>query len=177
MDIMQNSIAAGSRLTELFVNEQPTEDFLEFTVKDNGCGMDKEQLKKVVDPYTTGRTTRRVGLGIPLLKSACENTGGALGISSEKNKGTTLTATFGYSHIDREPLGDMAQTILQIITSYEDVDFVYTHKVEKKEYSLDTRELKKILGDVSFNLPEITLWLSEYLKENENELYKKTGKE
>ena len=171
MDIMQNSIAAGSSLTELNLNEQPDADFLEFTITDNGCGMDEETVKKVIDPYTTGRTTRRVGLGIPLLKLAAESTGGGIDITSKKGVGTTVTAKFGYHHIDREPLGDMAETIHQIITSYEETDFIYRHKVGKKEYSLDTRELKKILDGVSFKTPDVTLWLLDYLRENEKELY------
>ena len=175
MDIMQNSIAAGSTLTRLDLNEQPEADFLEFSITDNGCGMDAETVKKVIDPYTTGRTTRRVGLGIPLLKLAAESTGGGISIESEKGKGTKLTARFGYHHIDREPLGDMAETMHQIITSFEDSDFVYTHKIKDKEYYLDTRELKKILNGVSFKNPEVTLWLLEYLKENETEI--RSGKE
>lgn len=158
-------------MTELDLNEQPEEDFLEFTITDNGCGMDEDTLKKVIDPYTTGRTTRRVGLGIPLLKLACESTGGGISISSEKGKGTKVCARFGYHHIDREPLGDMAETMHQIITSYEGADFIYKHRVGEKEYALDTRELKTILNGVSFNNPEVTLWLLDYLKENENELY------
>lgn len=171
MDIMQNSIAAGSSLTELNLNEQPSADFLEFTITDNGCGMDEETVKKVIDPYTTGRTTRRVGLGIPLLKLAAESTGGGIEITSKKGVGTKVTAKFGYNHIDREPLGDMAETIHQIITSYEEVDFIYRHKVGDREYSLDTREIKKILGGVSFKAPDVTLWLLDYLRENEKELY------
>lgn len=175
MDIMQNSVTAGSTLTGLVLNEQPQEDFLEFTITDNGCGMDEKTVKNVIDPYTTGRTTRRVGLGIPLLKHAAESTGGSFFITSEKGKGTTVYARFGYSHIDREPLGDMAQTMHQIITSFEDADFVYKHRIEDKEYELDTRELKKILNGVSFKNSEVTLWLLEYLKENESEI--KSGKE
>lgn len=171
MDILQNSTAAGATLIELKVNEQPKEDILEFSIKDNGCGMDEEMVKRVIDPFTTGRTTRRVGLGIPLLKLACENTGGGIAIESQKGVGTTVTARFGYSHIDREPLGDMAQTVLQIITSYEETDFVYSHTVGEKNFSLDTRELKKILNGVSFKTPEVTLWIMEYLQEGESGLY------
>ncbi len=170
MDIMQNSVVAGATLVELILDEQPDKDYLTFTVTDNGCGMSEDLLKRVVDPYTTGRTTRRVGLGIPLVKLACENTGGELGIQSEVGKGTTLSAKFGYHHIDRAPVGDMAQTIHQLITAYEEIDFIYKHLVGDKEFSLDTRELKKILNGVSFKEPEVTMWLLEYLKEGENEI-------
>lgn len=169
-DIMQNSVAAGATLVTLEVNEQPSSDVLEFEITDNGCGMEEETLKNVTDPYTTGRTTRRVGLGIPLLKHAAESTGGSFSVKSKKGVGTCVYAKFGYSHIDREPLGDMTQTMLQIITSFEDTDFVYVHKIKDKEFKIDTRELKKILDGVSFKNFEVTRWLEEYLKENEADL-------
>ena len=138
--------------------------------KKNGKGMSEEMVKKVVDPFTTGRTTRKVGLGIPLIKMAAENTGGSFLLESEPGVGTTLTAIFVLSSIDRQPLGNMAETMLGMVTSYEQVDFLYLHKVNEKEFSFDTREIKKILGDVSLKEPEVYMWLSGYLKEGEAEL-------
>ena len=171
LDIMQNSVVAGASLIELSVNEQPDEDILEFTVTDNGCGMDEDMVKRVIDPYTTGRTTRRVGLGIPLLKLAAENAGGGISLKSEVGKGTRISASFGYNHIDRQPLGDMSQTMHQLITAYEDIDFLYIHKVGDKSFEVDTRELKKVLSGVSFKTNEVMMWLMEFLKEGEAELY------
>ena len=168
---MQNSVVAGASLIELSVNEQPDEDILEFTVTDNGCGMDEDMVKRVIDPYTTGRTTRRVGLGIPLLKLAAENAGGGISLKSEVGKGTRISASFGYNHIDRQPLGDMSQTMHQLITAYEDIDFLYIHKVGDKSFEVDTRELKKVLSGVSFKTNEVMMWLMEFLKEGEAELY------
>jgi len=172
MDIMQNSIVAGATLVELDLYENAEEDMIKFTITDNGCGMDENMVKAVVDPFTTGRTTRRVGLGIPLLKLAAQMTGGDIELKSKKGEGTTIRAWFGYHHIDREPLGDMAQTVQQIITSYEEIDFVYRHSVGKNTFSIDTREFKKILKGVSFKTPEVTLWILEYLKDNEKEVYR-----
>ena len=171
LDIMQNSIVAGASLVELTVIEDKEADVLKFTISDNGCGMSSEMLKRVTDPFTTSRTTRKVGMGIPLLKLAAENTGGGIELSSEVGVGTVISATFGYSHIDRQPLGDMAETILGIVASYEETDFVYIHRVNDKEYKLDTREIKTVLGGVSLRQPEVTIWLKGYLEENENELY------
>lgn len=173
LDILQNSITAGADLVELILTEQPKDDFLEFSIIDNGCGMDEEMVKKVIDPFTTGRTTRKVGLGIPLLKLAAENTGGTIEIISEVGKGTRISAKFGYHHIDRAPLGDMVQTMLQVITSYEDTtDFLYTHTIGEKEFKVDTRQIKKILDGVSLKTPDVTAWLLEYLKEGEAEILK-----
>lgn len=172
LDIVQNSVAAGAKLITLDLIEDENTDLLEFSIKDDGCGMTEETLKKVTDPFTTGRTTRRVGLGIPLLKAAAELTGGGLELTSEPGVGTTVTARFVYDSIDRQPLGNMAETILGLITSYENIDFVYYHRVNEKKFTIDTREIKGILGEVSLNEPEVVLWLSGFLNENETELYK-----
>ncbi|MBQ4145704.1 MAG: ATP-binding protein [Clostridia bacterium] len=171
LDITQNSIVAGASLIELTVIESKKEDFLKFEIRDNGCGMTQEQVEAVKDPFTTSRKTRRVGLGIPLLKMAAELTGGGIDISSQKGVGTIISARFGFSHIDRQPLGNMAETILGLVTSHQEIDFVYRHKVENKEYSLDTREMKELLGGVAFTEPAVMLWLSDFLRENEASLY------
>lgn len=171
LDILQNSITAGATLIELSLIEDEAADLLSFTITDNGKGMSEEMVRQVTDPFVTGRKTRKVGLGIPLLKAAAEHTGGGVKIQSAVGRGTSLCAEFGYRHIDRQPLGDMAETMLGVLTSYEQVDFVYYHRVNKKEYTLDTRQIKEILGEVSFQEPEVLLWLSDFLKENEAALY------
>lgn len=172
LDIMHNSIAAGATLIRLELTENTAEDVLQFRITDNGKGMPPEMVKRVVDPFTTSRTTRKVGLGIPLLKMAAEQTGGGISLSSREGEGTVISARFGYSHIDRQPLGNMAETMLGLITSHEQIDFRYLHRVDDREYTLDTREMKEILGGVSFTEPEVTLWLSEFLRENEEALYR-----
>lgn len=168
LDILHNSIAAGATLVEVTVVEDTMEDILEFSITDNGKGMSPEFVQKVIDPFTTSRTTRKVGLGIPLLKQAAEECGGGLSIESEVGVGTTVTARFVHSHIDRQPLGDMAETMHGVMTSFENVDFVYTHTVDGNTFSVDTREIKKILGGVPLNAPEVLLWLLEYLRDGEN---------
>lgn len=169
-DILQNSITAGATLITLDVTEDEAADLLSFSITDNGCGMDEEMAARVIDPFTTGRTTRKVGLGIPLLKLAAENTGGGIQLKSKVGCGTTIQARFGYHHIDREPLGDMAETVHQAVTAHEEIDFVYTHKKNDNSFSMDTRELKKALGGVPFHTPEVSLWILEYLREGEESL-------
>ena len=172
LDIMQNSVSADATLIELKVYENTEENILSFSVIDNGKGMSEEFLKVVEDPFTTGRTTRKVGLGIPLLKHACEQTGGSLEITSRVGVGTRVLAKFIYDSIDRQPLGDMAQTMHQLITSFEEIDFLYSHIVDGEEFSIDTREIKKILGDVSLKENAVSLWILEYIKEGEMQLVK-----
>ncbi|MBS7298935.1 MAG: ATP-binding protein [Eubacteriales bacterium] len=177
LDIVQNSVAAKAELIEVEIVEDIEADTLTITITDNGCGMSEEMVKKVVDPFTTGRKTRRVGLGIPLFKLAAELTGGDFEIESELGKGTRILARFGHSHIDRQPLGDIASTMHQLIVMNENTDFLYVHKVNGNEFKLDTREVKEILGGVSLAEYEVMVWLLEYLKENEDSLYKTVGKE
>ena len=171
LDIMQNSIAADATLVELFINEKESDDIFEFYIKDNGKGMDSEFLKNVTSPFTTKRTTRKVGLGIPLLKLAAENTGGGIKIESEVGKGTKIDAYFSYSSIDRMPLGNIVETMFMLVTSYIDIDFLYTHRVNEKEFILDTRQMREILQGVPFNEPDVSAWILGYLKEGEEELY------
>ena len=130
--------------------------------------MTKEQLEAVRDPFFTTRTTRKVGLGVPLFKMAAEMTGGGLTIESELGKGTTVTAVFKTDHVDFTPLGDMTSTIVALITMNTHIDFVYHFKKDKYEFSLDTRKLKEILGDVSLSEPSIAQCLTEYINENTN---------
>ena len=107
LDIAQNSIAAGASLTEITVEEDTAADRVVIIVKDDGRGMTPEQVRRVSDPFYTTRTTRKVGMGIPLFRMAAEMAGGGLTIDSTPGVGTTVTASFVRSHIDRMPLGDM----------------------------------------------------------------------
>lgn len=170
LDIVQNSVVAGATKINVTVCEDIASNKLTVEISDNGCGMTKEFLEKVIDPFTTKRTTRKVGLGIPLFKSAAETTGGSFNIESQVGKGTCVTAVFGYSHIDRQPLGNMAETMLGLFTSYENINFLYKHSVHDKVFEVDTLDIKNVLGDVSFSVPEVYLWLSDFLTEGEKEL-------
>src|SRR5665647_3535045 len=100
IDIIQNSVVAGATLIEIELDANTMEDYLKITIKDNGCGMDGETLKKVKDPFVTSRKTRKVGLGLSLFEAACQRCGGYLDISSEKGNGTIVTAFMKFNHID-----------------------------------------------------------------------------
>ena len=110
-----------------------------------------------------------MGLGVPFFKYAAESTGGSFSIESEKGKGTVVTAVFGLSHIDRMPLGDISSTIHTLITCHPDTEFVYTYEYDNNSFTLDTRELKEILGDIPLNTPEVSQYIMEYLTENKQE--------
>lgn len=171
LDIVNNSVKAEASLISVTVEEAKKENLLKITIEDNGCGMDEAFLKEVLDPFRTTRTTRKVGMGLSLFKAAAENTGGGLTISSEKYVGTKVEVWFTYDHIDRQPLGDMAETMLTLISGNECIDFVYTHAVNENVFCVDTREIKKILGDeISLGSPEIVMWLKDYIGEGLSEI-------
>jgi len=170
LDVAQNSIRAGSKLTCISVDIDTAADTLCVVIKDNGCGMTSEQVQRVTDPFFTTRTTRKIGLGVPFFKMAAENTGGSFSIESEVGKGTVVTASFGLSHIDRMPLGDMTFTIHSLVTLNCDIDFVYRYSVDRRSFTLDTREFREILGGVPFDTPEVSAYIKEYLEENRAEV-------
>lgn len=170
LDIVQNSISAQAKHILIEVLEDSENDRLEISVTDDGRGMSPDFLKKVVDPFTTTRTTRKVGLGIPLLKFAAESTDGGFQIESEVGRGTTIKASFTLSHIDRAPLGDMAQTMEILITANPGIGFLYRRRVDKRGFELDTAEIKEAIGDVPINSPDVLLWVKDYITEKENEL-------
>ncbi len=167
MDIAQNSISAKAALIRISVEEDLEADRLRILVEDNGCGMTPEQVQSVVDPFYTTRTTRKVGMGIPLFKMEAEMTGGSFSIRSEKGKGTSLQAEFVPSHVDMIPLGDIGGVVHLLITCNPDRDFVFLRKKGQREFVLDTRELRNLLGEETpLNAPEVSQWLRDYLKEH-----------
>lgn len=172
LDVVQNSVRAQATCVEIYINAQHGTDTLEVIIRDNGTGMTASQLENVTDPFFTTRTTRKVGLGIPFFKQAAESTGGRFEILSDKGLGTKVTAVFSISNIDRMPLGDMVATIHTLVTMNVDMDFIYTYKVDDRSFTLDTRAFREILGNVPLNTPEVSKYIKDYLKENENEVNK-----
>jgi len=142
LDIVENSIRAKASRIEIKVVEDTRKDLLTIEIKDNGQGIDEETIKKVVDPFFTTRTTRKVGLGLPLLSQAARESGGDVEIESKVGRGTRVKAIFGYSHIDRKPLGNMGKTLTTLIAGNPEVDFRYEHKKDELEYHLDTKEIR-----------------------------------
>ena len=147
LDIVENSIRASAKRIKIRIDENMKKDWLTVQIEDNGHGMDKETIKKAVDPFFTTKTTRRVGLGLPLLEQAAEETGGKLQISSEVGKRTRIRATFQYSHPDRKPLGNIGETLLSLAVGHPEVDFVYEHKRGKTVYRWDTKRIKDKKND------------------------------
>ena len=169
LDIAENSVKAGASLTQLLITEQ--DGVLTFRVVDDGCGMTEEVLNGVTDPFYTTRTTRKVGLGLPLLRMAAEMTGGSMEVASRHqdaypdNHGTEVTAVFHTDHIDCPPVGDLVATVTTLIQGHPDTDFHFVHTIGEKQVELDTRQLREILGEVSLAEYEVLQWISGYLSD------------
>ena len=170
LDIAQNSVSANASLVEIELIEDTEKHDLLIGIYDNGKGMTPEQVENVRDPFFTTRTTRKVGMGIPLFKFAAEMTGGKLDIESEVGVGTKVRAYFKTDHLDFTPIGDMTSTIITLVTMNLHMDFIYRRKLDSKEFTVDTRQLKEILGDVPLNEPSIVSWITQYINENTKQL-------
>ena len=164
LDVAENSVAAGSTLTSITVEIDTAKRLLAVTIADNGKGMDEETVRRVTDPFYTTRTTRKVGLGLPLFREAAEATGGALHIRSQPGRGTTVRATFTLGHIDLAPLGDMTGTVVGLVQCNPKIDFVYRVVADGEEFCMDTREVRGILEGVPLSTPEVAVFLRGYLQ-------------
>ena len=172
MDIAQNSVTANASLITITVNESDKDDFLDIFIEDNGKGMTKEQVQSVIDPFFTTRKTRKVGLGIPLFKMAAEQTGGNLSINSQVGIGTKVHAHFVKSSVDMTPLGDINSTVKILIQCNPCLDFVFNHSTDNGEFTLDTRQLREVLGeDVPLSTPDVLEWIGGFLEEQSDIIY------
>lgn len=166
LDIAENSINAGATDVTLEITEDSRAHSFKFVITDNGRGMDEEILARVIDPFYTTRTTRRVGMGISFLKQVAELCGGGLNISSTPGKGTTLEVTFDTQNLDMPPIGDIPATLMVLLMGHPEINWLYVHKKDDKEYVLRSSELLEALEDIElFRTPEVGLWIRDNAKE------------
>jgi anti-sigma regulatory factor (Ser/Thr protein kinase) len=172
LDIAENAIVAGAHQLRIRIVESLAEDSLVITVEDDGPGMDSATLAKVREPFFTTRTTRDVGLGVPLLAASAERCAGGVEIASAPGEGTSVLARFQHSHIDRAPLGDMAGALMSILlrSPDESLELRYEHRIDDWVFAFDTREVRDLLGDVSLGDTAVRRWLSAHLSRCEQEL-------
>ena len=166
LDVAQNSVSAGASEIAISVSLNEKDDILAIVIEDNGRGMSKEVLEKVTDPFFTTRTTRDVGLGVPFFKMAAEMAGGGFEINSQVGQGTKVKATFIYSHIDRAPIGELAETMGQFICLNEGIEIRFTYMVNDVKFEVTSLEFTSVLEGVPLNTPDIMLFVCGYLKEN-----------
>lgn len=171
LDIVENSVAAQAHTIQVNIWEDLAADTLIASVQDDGKGMDSETVKRVVDPFVTSRTTRKVGLGIPLLKAAAEMCNGSLQITSTPGKGTLLEVKFQRSHIDRMPLGDLSGTFLSLLIAHPEIHWLFTYIVRitnsnpAEEFIFDDQPIKETLGDLPLTEPDVLAYLRTSIQE------------
>ena len=161
LDICQNSIKADANLIKIIIEEDIKNDSFKILIGDNGRGMNEKTLSEVSDPFFTTRSTRKVGLGVSMFKMAAEMCNGSFNIDSIENKGTIITAIFEHGHIDRAPLGDIYETIMILMLNEKNIDIYYEHIYKCNKYVFDTKEIKKVLGDIPFTEYSVILWIKD----------------
>lgn len=171
LDITQNSVRANARIIHLTIDEAVADNRLTITIEDDGDGIPAEKLPEITNPFVTSRTTRKVGLGLSLFKSAAEGCGGSFEITSELGRGTRVSASFEYDNIDRMPLGNMPDTVITMLMSFGEAELVYTHRYNGKTFAFDSREIKEILQEDSLlGDPDILNWIRGYVEEGLGEI-------
>jgi len=175
LDIAQNSIRAGAVEIRISISESSADDLLTIVISDDGKGMDQETLQKAADPFFTSRTTRRVGLGLPLLSMNASRSGGELKIISSPGVGTVVTASFRQSHIDRPPLGDVGGTVSFLITANPSINITYQYSSDGRSWGVTTQEIREVLGATSITDLKVVKYLREMISENTEELINTPG--
>jgi hypothetical protein len=169
LDLAENSVSAGAQTVEIAVCEDLKADLLTASIQDDGRGMDEETVRKVTDPFYTSRTTRKVGLGIPLFKGAAEECNGRLGISSKPGAGTRVEVSFQHSHIDRMPLGNLPSTFLGLLVGHPEVHWIFRYTARKNGaeeiFELDDQLIKETLEDLPLTHPEVLAFVRGMIEE------------
>ena len=173
LDLAENSVCAGAKTIQIDISENLDKDILAASIEDDGRGMDQEMAQKVADPFYTSRTTRNVGLGIPLLKEAAEACDGGMRILSKPGTGTRVEVSFRHSHIDRMPLGDLPATFTELIIMHPEVHWVFRYLVrcagEERAFDFDDKPVKKILEDIPLTHPDVLAYFGKMLEEGVDE--------
>jgi anti-sigma regulatory factor (Ser/Thr protein kinase) len=166
LDIAENSISAGATIVTISLIEDSNNELLTVEVEDNGKGIPDDLLKKVIDPFHTSRTTRKVGLGLPFLAQSAKETGGDISLESKKDSGTIVTARFRLNHIDMKPLGNIEETLVVLIAGNPVIDIVFSYTKNGKHFILDTRQLKLDLEGIPINSPPVISTVRNHIKES-----------
>ncbi|MBI9045099.1 MAG: sensor histidine kinase [Anaerolineaceae bacterium] len=170
LDIIENSLSARADTISIQILEDGNQDIFEISIEDNGMGMDAKTVEKVIDPFTTSRSTRKVGLGIPLFKASAEACNGDFQITSKKGIGTKIKVSFQNSHIDRMPLGEIGDTIHSLLITSPEITWIFSYSKNNSEFSFNSSEINKHLGEVSITDPLVIRFLREFISDGINSL-------
>lgn len=169
-DIVENSIRANATLIEVIFTENKLEDICTLEITDNGCGMDNETLKQASNPFFTSRETRKIGLGLALLKQNAEQANGSFQLFSQKNKGTRVVANFQGSNIDRPPFGDVANTIFLLFLTDKNLEIIYNHRFKNNSFKVKKTEIEQLFYPLSLQNRKVREGIISYVNNNLKEL-------
>lgn len=170
LDIVQNSIHAKATLIEIMVEESKKNDLCVVTVRDNGCGMDEETLKQAANPFFTTRRTRKVGLGLSLLRQNAERANGNFSIESVLEKGTTVKASFQFSNLDKPELGEVWDIFYLTMLGNKNIEFSYEHTTDIGDFVIKSSDIRVMTNGVSIQQNQIRKAISELMKNNINDI-------
>jgi hypothetical protein len=170
LDVARNSVEAGAAVVDLEIIEDTAADLLRVTIRDDGPGMDAATVARATDPFYSTRTTRRIGMGLSLMKATCERCEGSLSVHSVPGQGTVVEATLKLSHLDRPPLGDMGAVIQALACEAGSVALRYAHEVDGRSFELDTAEIQQELDGVPICNAMVLQWLRRLVDEELQEL-------
>lgn len=170
LDIAENALRAGATCLEITVTEDTKADMLKIEISDNGHGMNSDVLERACDPFFTTKDVRHIGLGLPLLAQAAKTAGGDFILESEEGKGTSVIATFRYSHIDRQPLGDIPGCLAALIPGHPDVDILFAYHRNVRHFIFDTRTVRAELDEVPLDHPDIIEFIRTTIRQGLDEL-------
>ena len=171
LDIAQNSISAQASLVEIHITVSHAQDLITIVFRDNGRGMSAELVRTVAEPFTTTRKTRKVGLGLPLLKMTATMTDGDFSIESALGEGTVVRVSFGLSHIDRPPMGDVSGSLYSLVLLNPEIDFLFTYTVDDRDFTFDTRVIRETIAPLPLSHPDISDWIKTCLYQDIAELH------
>ena len=166
LDLAENSLRAGASFLDITISRDLAADTLTITIADNGRGMTPSELARVSDPFYSTKKTRRTGLGIPLMAQAAERAAGSFFIESHPGRGTRVSAVFQDSHIDRQPLGDLAGTVAAVLLAGPEIDLRLVCCRGHEQYCFDTRELRGQLDGLPLNHVEVLSFLRDNIKKS-----------
>ncbi len=172
LDIVENSVNAGATQVTVSIEENQKLDRLNIEITDNGKGMDDAMVGKALDPFVTTKEGKRVGLGLSMLSEAARKAGGEMTMDSRPGKGTSIRATFELTHLDRQPLGDMTETMITLIIGNPDVEFRYSHKTNTSTLTWSTARIREVFGDVFRSRPDVIDFIREELVFNNQNIKK-----
>lgn len=156
LDLVENSISAGATEIRIVIFEDEENDLMVLDIDDNGSGIPEDILPGITDPFVTTRTTREIGLGLTLTKEAARDCEGNLLVKSKFRKGTRVRAQLRFYHINRDPLGDIADTIAMLMITNPQIDFIYRHETKDGAFEINSGEIKEVLGeDVPLHNPKV----------------------